>query len=144
MLFTTAEFAVRDNIIIRNVDNYTIRPKVRAKEMKALNNDKIKKFVQTVKEYQDLPSTRTKNVYPALMLALATGCRRGEILGLKWENVNLQNKTIKIEETVLEIGGDVITETPIISFVNITVYGINQRISNILGSKNKKAAKKNI
>ncbi|QDR82965.1 tyrosine-type recombinase/integrase [Sporomusa termitida] len=106
------EFAVRDNLIIRNVADHAIRPKVRKKEMKALDNNEIKKFVQAVKEYQSLPSTRTKNVYPSLMLTLSTGCRRGEILGLRWKNVDFRNKTVKIEETVLELGGDVIVETP--------------------------------
>jgi integrase len=106
------EFAVRDNIIVRNVAKYSIRPKIHSKEMKALTDAEINKFVRAVKEYQELPSTRTKNVQPALLLALATGVRRGELLGLKWENVDFKNKTIKIEETILELNGEVVVETP--------------------------------
>ncbi len=106
------EFAVRDNLIVRNVASYTIRPKIRIKEMKALTSDEIAKFVQAAREYQALPSTRTKNVYPSLMLALTTGCRRGEILGLQWKNTDLTNCSIKIEQAILELGGDVIVETP--------------------------------
>ena len=34
-------------------------------------------------------------------LLIVTGCRRGEIMGLKWEKVDLENRKIKIDTTIL-------------------------------------------
>ncbi|OGR83074.1 MAG: hypothetical protein A3J74_06515 [Elusimicrobia bacterium RIFCSPHIGHO2_02_FULL_57_9] len=38
-------------------------------------------------------------LYPVLMCALLTGMRRGEILGLTWENVNLEHGTLYLLKT---------------------------------------------
>ena len=43
---------------------------------------------------------------------LATGLRRGELLGLKWENVDFENKTITVRQQVMRIDGKTI-EAPL-------------------------------
>jgi integrase len=37
---------------------------------------------------------------PLILLALGTGLRQGELLGLKWSNVDLKNKEIKVEQAI--------------------------------------------
>lgn len=37
---------------------------------------------------------------PLILTALGTGLRQGELLALKWENVNLEEKYLKVEETI--------------------------------------------
>ena len=41
----------------------------------------------------------TKLLYPAVLLAMSTGMRRGEQFGLRWQNVNLQTGRIILEDT---------------------------------------------
>jgi integrase len=40
-----------------------------------------------------IPGTRNPWIAPAVALALATAMRRGELLALRWENVNLEKRT---------------------------------------------------
>ena len=36
-------------------------------------------------------------------MALGTGLRQGELLALKWENVNLEEKYLEVKETVKKV-----------------------------------------
>ncbi len=48
-----------------------------------------------------------------VFLMLETGIRRGELLGLMWKDVDLKNKTLKIERSIAEKqGGGVVTMPP--------------------------------
>ena len=39
--------------------------------------------------------------YPALLLALSTGMRRGELLGLQWKDVNFESGTIDVRRAIV-------------------------------------------
>ena len=39
------------------------------------------------------------------LIALTTGARRGEILGMEWQNIRWEARTIAIEKTVVELSG---------------------------------------
>jgi integrase len=39
------------------------------------------------------------NLYPAVVLALSTGCRKGEILSLRWPDVDLERGIIMLQDT---------------------------------------------
>ena len=43
---------------------------------------------------------------------LATGLRRGELLGLKWENIDLERGTIQVHCQIARIDGEVV-EAPL-------------------------------
>lgn len=49
---------------------------------------------------------------PLWKLMLATGLRRGEALGLRWENVDLEAGTLAVVQTVVVAAGKVITSEP--------------------------------
>jgi len=50
-------------------------------------------------EMARLIDAATNHLEPILIIALNTGMRRGEILSLKWENVNLSKRCIHIEDS---------------------------------------------
>ena len=43
-------------------------------------------------------------LFPIVSLALATGMRRGELLGLQWGDIELDTGTLKVERAVEETG----------------------------------------
>jgi len=72
--------AVRTNIIPKNPSLATNPPKPKPDEMKILNEDQIQTFILATQSLQ--PEN-----YPFFQLAITTGMRRAEILGLKWEDL---------------------------------------------------------
>ena len=50
--------------------------------------------------------------YPALRLATFTGMRRGEIMGLRWENVNLAREFLDVRESLTYTSGRLRIEKP--------------------------------
>lgn len=53
---------------------------------------------------QFLAFTRNKRFFCAYALALSTGMRQGEILGLRWKDINFEQKTITVSQTLTHYG----------------------------------------
>jgi integrase len=65
-----------------------------------LFREKLNKLrVVTPEEFQKVYGEASEFLKPILVTALNTGMRRSEILGLKWENVDLNKGYIRVEET---------------------------------------------
>lgn len=68
-------------------------------EFKRNKKETIEYF--TIEEIECLKKAITGHkLEPLILTALGTGLRQGELLALKWENVNLKEKYIKVEETI--------------------------------------------
>ena len=76
----------------KNPSLNTIRKKIRRNEVTVLTPEQQKRLLKALKE--DPVSTLIKT-------ALGTGARLGELLALKWDNVDLDNKEIKIEHSLV-------------------------------------------
>ena len=89
--------AVEQQLIARNpCDVFKKRlPKVERREMATLS------LAQSV---QLLDALRHSHVYWPALIALATGARRGEVLALRWRNVDLDSGTIRIVESLEQTG----------------------------------------
>lgn len=71
--------------------------------MKTLTADQLAAFFREAKN---------SGVFEMYYLELATGLRRGELLGLKWEDINLETGIIQIKRQVARINGKVV-EAPL-------------------------------
>ncbi len=53
-----------------------------------------------------LESAKESTIYPILVVALNTGMRIGEILGLEWKNIHFDRHTIDVIQTLTYLPGD--------------------------------------
>ena len=85
--------SVEQQVIARNpADVFKRRlPKVERKEMAVLTPEQSGTL---------LDATRPTPLYVPVMLALATGMRRGEILALRWRNVDLDRGIVRVTESL--------------------------------------------
>lgn len=95
--------AVKWELIYRNPCDSVTPPRV----------DKKPPNVWKVEEAQTfLNAVRGHRFYGIYLIALTTGARRGEILGLEWQNINWPKGTITIDKTVNEIKGRAVITDP--------------------------------
>lgn len=57
------------------------------------------RFLSDPERERLVEASRTVGLYPLVMLAMMTGCRRGELVGLAWSNVDLRRNRILLTET---------------------------------------------
>ncbi len=81
------EQAVAWNYVGRNVASIAKAPKVRRKEVKALSLEEVHQLLKVAGD------TRWDAL---LTLAIATGARQGELLGLKWADCDLCRGTVQL------------------------------------------------
>lgn len=88
--------AVRWGLIPRNVCDLTDPPRVRRHEMKTLTPDQARAFLDHV---------RRDRLYALYLLAITTGMRQGELLGLRWSDVDLAHGRLQVTHSLQSLGG---------------------------------------
>lgn len=102
------KYAVLLDIIKANPLDKVIRPKQQEKreKKKALTKEELTKFLDLAE----------KHASPVLFVAwwtLAyTGLRRGELLALEWSDIDFENRTLRVERTLVRISGQLSTQSP--------------------------------
>src|SRR5215210_6610202 len=89
--------AVSDGIVPRNAADVKA-PRPTPEEMRPLSEDEARAFLETARESGD----RFEALY---VLAITTGLRRGELLGLRWKDVDLQSSVLRVGHALVREGG---------------------------------------
>ena len=76
--------AVKWQFLIRNVAEAVTPPKTKKAEMQVWDNEQVKTFLNAAKR---------SVYYPIYLTATYTGMRRGEVLGLRWQDIDFENKS---------------------------------------------------
>jgi len=85
--------AVDQRLLVRNPCDVFRRelPKVERHEMTVLNVEQSAQLLDAV---------RYSHIYWPVLLALATGMRRGEVLAIRWRNIDLERGSLRIVESL--------------------------------------------
>ncbi|MFW6008831.1 MAG: tyrosine-type recombinase/integrase [archaeon] len=87
-LHASLDQAVKENMIPRNVCKAVEVPtNQEKKDLQNWDKGQVKKFLETAKDF---------NYYILHFLALNTGMRQTELLGLKWKDIDFNNKRLRV------------------------------------------------
>ena len=88
--------AVRWGYMARNPAEDVDPPKAHAEEVHPLTQDEARRLLETVR------GDRLEALY---VVALHTGLRQGELLALRWEDLDLEARKLQVRRTVTKDGG---------------------------------------
>ena len=103
MISSALNCAVEQRLIPANPTKGCVLPKLERKEMKILPPESLGAFFE---------EARRSGVFELYYIDLATGLRRGELLGLKWSDIDLARGIIHVRRQVLRQNGKVV-EAPL-------------------------------
>lgn len=83
--------AVRDELVERNVAALVRAPQQVREEVQPWTPEEAAAFLTTA---------RSHRLGPMFSVGVAVGLRRGELLGLRWEDVDLEAGTLRVQQTV--------------------------------------------
>ncbi len=93
--------AQRKGIVIRNVVSLADAPSLKNRQegnIKAWDVDQLRTFLNAVRDHR---------LHPAFHLSSHTGMRRGEVLGLRWCDVDLDAKRLSVRQALVSIAYEV-------------------------------------
>jgi len=94
LIHQVLKYAVKNEMLAINPADYVNLPKTKKYKPVVFDKKTFDKIWNSIKgTYDEIP----------FLLAGAVGLRRGEIFGLKWENVNFKNNTITINNTITRL-----------------------------------------
>lgn len=91
--------AVREELIFRNVARLVELPQWQRGTIRPWSGDEAKSF---------LAAAKSDPLHAAFVVLIFYGLRRGEALGLRWEDINFDSGTIKIRQQLQRIRGDLL------------------------------------
>jgi integrase len=87
--------AVRWQHLMQNPADAADPPRVRRSEMKVWTPSELRGFLKSIHGHR---------LYAAFALAALTGMRRGEVLGLRWGDVDLDGARVAVRRTLVTVG----------------------------------------
>ncbi|MFD5424475.1 tyrosine-type recombinase/integrase [Streptomyces sp. NPDC127084] len=94
--------ACRDELITRNVVQLVPAPRVQQRELRPWDLEQTLTFLE---------AARTDPLYTAFVLAVALGLRRGEILGLRWTDIDVERRTLTVRNQLQRVQRELYADT---------------------------------
>ena len=103
IIASAMKLAKEQKIIATDPTEGCALPKLEHREMKTLPVEQLASFLREAKD---------SGVFEMYYVELATGLRRGELLGLKWEDIDLDRGSLRVKRQIARIDGEVV-EAPL-------------------------------
>lgn len=99
VLINMFELAVRHDAVKVNLARNTKPVKVESAEFKALNPEQVKSMIDL---FHDVPKRRKRDMIAPMKVLAVTGCRTGELLAIRWQDVDLEKGVIRVTGTLVK------------------------------------------
>jgi len=96
VLHKALKHALKQGVIGRNPTDAVNRPKFRRKEMLTLSDSQVRTLLLVVKD------TRFEALF---WIAVSTGLRQGELLGLRWSDLDWQSRRLHVQRQLQRVTG---------------------------------------
>ena len=104
MLHNALDRAVKERLILRNPTEDCIIPKIQKQEMQILHPEDMKAYLDAAEQC---------NALPMLYLVLTSGIRKGELVALLWNDLDVERKTISISKSARRNSeGEIVVSQP--------------------------------
>jgi integrase len=90
--------AHREELVVRNVARLVELPKWERGEIQPWTETEASRFLRT---------SRSHPLYPAFVLIVYYGLRRGELLGLRWRDIDFSARVIAVRQQLVRVGGGI-------------------------------------
>lgn len=101
VLHSCLDRAVRNGKLVKNITDYVDKPAEPRTENIIWNEEQIAGFLQAAKKDKN-----KSRIYALFHLAINSGMRQGELLGLKWSDLDWTKRTLKIDRQLARFGGN--------------------------------------
>ena len=128
VISSAMDFAVAQKIIPENPCKAVELPKAERKEMQTIPTEQLQAF---------LSEAKATGVYEMYYIELATGLRRGELLGLKWTDIDWINSIIKVRRQIARVDGQIV-EAPLKTKNSYRAVTISQQAIEVLKQQKEK------
>jgi integrase len=88
--------ALQWQMVTRNIADSVTPPRTRQPRIQTWDADEVRRFLE---------AAEGDTYGPLWILALGTGMRRGELLGLRWQDLDLAGARLHVRQCLVEIGG---------------------------------------
>ena len=99
IISSALNLAIEQKLILTNPADACALPKLERREMKTLPAEQLTSFLREAKE---------SGVFEMYYIELATGLRRGELLGLKWSDIDLEHGSLRVQRQIARIDGEIV------------------------------------
>jgi integrase len=95
IICSSLDYAVDKGLIVKNVAKGATLPKDEEKEMLVWDKEQVNRFLRLIKD---------ERLFTLFYLALMTGMRQGELLGLRWKDIDLENHSLSVKQVLSHNG----------------------------------------
>lgn len=128
VIHAALEQAKKEGKITINPADAVRLPSLQQKEIQCLDTEGVKKF---------LTAARETKYFPAYYLVLNTGLRRGELLGLRWKDVDLKAGTAAVNQGLVRTKAGLVFQEPKTKLSTRTI-GISPQVVSVLKEHKKR------
>jgi len=95
--------AVELDYLARNPADGARPPRMEKKELQILTREELQRFLE---------AARGHRLFAAFHLLIGSGMRRGEVLGLRWQDIDLKAGTVTVNQTLVKVNSGVAFHEP--------------------------------
>jgi integrase len=103
LLHKAFDMALKWGLVSRNISDAVMPPRPRRYEAQVYDID------TTIKLLALFSGTR---LFIPVLLACSTGLRRGEVLGLRWKDLDTKNKRLTVNQEIVAVNREIIVKQP--------------------------------